>query len=406
MDLKASNLIRKYLKWSILYHFDARNKVKVIYDFEIKLPPILVSYDFDGTLTKEGSSTVFEEYLSNLCSINSMVERTYSKLKKCVEEIIICASKPPFDYEEPLKKFNEIFRNCEVKKVQHVEACIRAAESGNIKLIPYIFDTLLEQQRLNCFSGINTASPKEAVAEISRKMIGIREPRVAGSEAKFDKKGYFVEFSPNLGANKVNAMTNFFRFPENCYCDFTLFCKNEPSYIYITDDLHLDYLPAAKACVNLGVVFYVGEEFYGYVGETVVNTPEIRKDFRQINYFLNLYRRAKVFTIFHSPEIARKIIERAEKIDELASKLTEDILPQLINETYELVNLDLLFPRIKTGTGKKLFQLEKKLRKKVEVEKLKEEIREVLKLVRENEPTFCISDKRKKELSEIIKSPI
>jgi len=351
---------REYLRWCILSHLKVANKVsKVIYDFDFKpIPKIFIVYDLDKTLTAEDSNTVYQEYNNHLCSLNPRIYRERFSLEKCIEEI----DKSPADFSEPQTRYWNILKRCKLKKEQHEEACLRTAKSKNIKIVPYAFQAFLEQTKIGCELGINTGSPRDVAALVSKEKIGIPKAKIAGSELIFDQDGYFKEGILNLGKNKVISMSNFFLQPENCYCDCS-FILSERSAMYVTDDLEFDKHIAAKVGLEGGVVLYVGKKEYERK-EFIISAPEIRKDLRRINPYVQLYRRAKLFATLVEPENANEIVKILKKIkqEENGKKLKEMV--------EKFLELNPLFPRIRSQICKK---------------SKKEELTEILE---ENEPLF------------------
>ena len=290
--------------------------------------------------------------------------------------------------------------------MQWDEAGIRTGESKNIKIAPYAFEAFLEQQKMNSRPGINTGSPKEPATHVSKKRIGIARPRIAGSEAEFDQNGYFIGLWPNLGANKLASMSNFFMEPENCYCDCAF--KEGAGKVYVTDDLSKFEEPVVvKVGLDLGVVLYVGKdqkilEMYKRPGEFVIPAPQIRKDVRKINPYINLYRRAKIFVKIHeNPKIAKLILDTAKDVKKGRFCTDRKSFEEFSMKISQFVSLEQLFPRLTTRFDEKYNKLEKAISEN-DIESMRNSSNELLGILEENDPFFHIRQEREDELQEII----
>lgn len=391
---------------------DVADKMCVISDFGIRVGPdsfytassvpACNVLDLDRTLTSEDSSTVYEEFNSWLCSLNPKLDHNSPVLKKIINDI----DNSPADFSEPLKSYNNLLRKCGLTKRQWDEASIRTGESGNIKAAPYAFDALLEQYKMNFKLGINTGSPKEPAVQVSKKKIGVKEPRIAGSEAEFDQDGYFISLWANLGSNKVKSMSNFFMEPENCYCDCAF--KEGAGEIYVTDDLSKFEEPlVVKVGLDLGVVLYVGEdqrllEIYKRPGEFVIPAPEIRKDVRKINPYINLYRRAKIFVRIHeSPKVAKMISDTAKEIKKGRFCSDSKCFEEFSGKISQFVSIEQLFPRITTRFDEKHTKLKRAI-SEGDIDAMSKCSNELISILEDNEPFFHVKQEKESELDEII----
>jgi hypothetical protein len=405
MKIPNQNLSREYLRWSILYHMSAAGKIKVISDYGIRIggdafliPSILPSwlvFDLDKTLTADGSVSVYEEYNENVCSVLGIPS---FRLRKLIKEIDLS----PNDFSIPKKRYENELRRLHFKKRHHDDACTLTEESENIKFIPHAFDAIVEQEKLNCLVGINTGSPKDVTKEVVKKKIGIQEPNIAGSKPIFDSHENFLEFYLNLGTNKPISMSNF-HLPE-CYCDFSLTVNpNEARQYYVTDDLSdFEWPLAVKIGSKLGIVLYVGEDYSKIprIGEFVINAPEIRKDPRRIGYYLNLHRRSKIFPYIHDPKTVRKIIDTAEEILYLAETYEGDY-SLLLEKIPQFLSLEVLFPSLTTNVSREYQRLK---HEDINLPHVKEGIKNLVNILKENDPAFHATSERKNELDNIILS--
>ncbi|MEM5766228.1 MAG: hypothetical protein QW423_01165 [Candidatus Aenigmatarchaeota archaeon] len=394
----------EYLKWSILYHLDSIEKIKPVLDYEIKLKNkscdifnfviLYLMNDFDKTLTTENSLTVFEEfYFNQLPIVNKNINKNLHKIEKCIKDI----ERSPQNFSKLHENLDEILRKCELTKNQFIEACIETGKSKNIKIVPYAAEAISDLENMNCVVGINSGSPKLAIEEISRRRIGIENENIAATEFYFDKNNRFLNSWLNLSENKAKSMGYYF-FPRT-YCNLSLLTDfNRPNIFYITDDLSPFEQPlVAKVGSELGAVLFVGEDLEKFVvkNEYVVNAPELRKDFRKIKPYLTLYRRSKIFPFLHKPEEAEEIIRLAERINLSNYKNPENILDNI----EEFISLEFLFPSLTTRIEEKCRKLRRKLK---EGNLKKEELKEIVKIMKTFDPAFHIKKKRKKELEEII----
>lgn len=352
--------------------------------------------DLDKTLTADDSSTVYEVFNEKVCDVNSEINRNYQFLKKCVEDI----DNSPSDIRLPSQRYSKQLRICGFNRRQYIEAGIRTGESKNIKSIPYAFDAFLEQQKLNCFLGICTGSPKFPAKEVSIKKIGIKEPNIAASEPVFDNNGNFLEMRFNLGTNKIVSM-GIFHLPK-CYCNFALTTNpDEANLVYTTDDLSDFEKPlAVKIGSQLGAVLYVGEELFdiGQIGEFVVNAPEIRKDLRKVNHYLDLYRRARIYPYLHDPKIVDETFEVVEEIKHLEKDYGSNH-GELLDKIFYFLSLEIMFPSLTTRVLEKYYKL------KNELDKVDPYfIKDLIDILKSHDPAFHATDKRKVELKNIIAS--
>lgn len=407
-------IAKKYLRWCVLSHFDALEKIDVISDYGIKigddsfftssLAPLYLVWDLDKTLTAEDSNTVYEEYNDILCSLNPKIEHNCKNIKKCIEEI----DNSPSDFSEHLESYNHILRKCDFTKDQHIEASIRTGESKNVKIIPNIYDAILEQQKMNCISGINTGSPKDAATAVSERKIGIQKDFIEGSIPKFDRNGKFVGFWFNLGTNKGVSMSNFYQKSYNCYCDCSFVAEEDLARkIYVTDDLSgFEKYTIAKIGSLLGIVLFVSEkeiiEIYKRPGEFIINAFEIRKDARKINSYLDLYRRAKIFVRLHDPKEAKFIFNCVKEIKKL--KLIEKNLIQcheLNDRISKFLSTEILFPILTTKFKRKIVEFEDAILKE-DSKTMKRMADDLIEILEKNDPMFHLKEKREHELNEII----
>lgn len=396
---------REYMKWSTLYHLDAARKIKVVSDYRIRiegsaavlkyLAPIHMTEDFDKTLTAKYSATAYELYDEEACRINTMLDHNHSKLQKTAQDI----DNSPSDFSKPLRERSYIYRTCCFKEWQHKRVCENVADNKKIKIVRNAFDAFLEQQELNCIPGINTGSPEDAVREISKKRIGLEKPFVVGSIPLFDKStGDFSQWWLNLGTNKIVSM-GILHMP-HCYCDFSLTADpTEARDVYTTDDLsdferHL----VVKIGSLLGFVVHAGNQPDPNIGEFVFNAPEIRDDLMKLNYFPKLYRRARLFPYLHNPRTAREIINTAEQILYLAEKYESDY-EQFLGKVTHFLSLNLLFPYLTYNVMERCRRLRSD--DKIVSPSIKKEVLELVKILRENDPAFHATDKRKADLAHI-----
>jgi phosphoserine phosphatase len=397
---------RNYLKWSILYHLDSIKKINPILDYEIKLENGLYTVeslaslycmlDFDLTLTAENSNTVFEEfYFHQLPEVNKKIKENLETLKSCIEDI----EKSPSNFSEPKARLDAFLRKCELKKEEVIEACVRVGESKNIKIVPYASEALLELQKMKCKVGINTGSIRQAVEEVSKRKIGIEATNIAGTKFFYDKKGIFIKSWLNLGKNKEKSMSEYF-LPE-AYCNFSLTINpNLANIFYVTDDLSpFESYVAVKIGSSLGSILYVGKNFEKYEKDYdyVINAPEIRKDLRKIKPYFELIRRARIYPFLHKPEKVEEIIKLAEEIKFSNCENQKEVLDKI----QDFISSEILFPKLTTKIDEKF----KKLRKRLEKGSLKkEELKKLIKILKDFDPAFHVKDERKKELEEIIQS--
>ncbi|MEM5853181.1 MAG: hypothetical protein QXG39_06660 [Candidatus Aenigmatarchaeota archaeon] len=396
-------MYNEYLKWSILFHFDSIGKIKSVLDDEINVEGVFrpltaklyIITDFDLTLTREDGRTVFEEfYFNQLPRVNKKIEENLNEIKKCIFEI----DTSPSNFEKSHKKLNKILKESKLTKSQFLEACVETGRSKNIKIVHYAREAFIELEKMGCVVGINSGSPKTAIEEICKRKIGVDNSNIAGSEFLFDEKGYFSTSSLNLGENKKKSMSEYF-LPET-YCDLSFLTNSKkPNLIYVTDDLsHFEEPVVAKVGSKLGVTLFVGKDLEKYGNyEYVINAPELREDFRKIKPYLNLYRRAKIFSSLYKPEESEKMIELAE---EIKSYDYEDF-NYISSKIEDFLSLNVLFPKSVSRIEEKIYEL----RKKSEINALrKEELREIVELMESFDPLFHVNEKRKEELKKIISS--
>ena len=404
--MRNLNLDLNYLKWSIFYHLDSIKKISPILEYEIEienklykiksLASLYCMLDFDLTLTAENSRTIFEEfYFYQLPRVNRRIEKDLKILKDGIEGI----EKSPSDFVEPKAKVDSFLRKCELTREQVIEACILVGESKDIKIVPYALEAINELEKMNCKVGINTGSIKQAVEEVSRRKIGIEATNIACTEFFYDKRGFFIKSWLNLGKNKERSMSEYF-LPE-AYCNFSLTINpNLASIFYVTDDLSpFESYVATKIGSCLGSILYVGKNFEKYEKdyEYVVNAPEIRKDLRKIKPYFELIRRARIYPFLHKPEEVEEIIKLAEEINFSNYESPEELLDKI----QEFISAEILFPRLTTRIDRRC----KELRKKLEEKNLKkEELEEVVRILKSFDPAFHVKNERKKELREIIRS--
>lgn len=409
-------LAKKYLKWCILSHMDATGKVDPVPDYGIRVGsdafftassvPLYLVWDLDKTLTAEDGNTVYEEYNDISCSLNPKIEREHQTLEECIKEI----DNSPADFRKPLEKYNKLLRKCGFNTEQHREASIRTGESKNVKIIPYAYDVVLEQQKLNCLPGMNTGSPKDAAVEVSKRKIGISKDLIEGSVGEFDRHGNFIRFILNLGTNKAVSMSNFYhREPFNCYCDCSFVAEPELGRkVYVTDDLEFDKYAIAKIGSQLGVVLYVGEEsiveMYKRPGEFIINAPEIREDARKIRPYLNLYRRAKIFARLHSPREAKSILDCANEIKKLKrAPMDKSVITQLEDRISKFISLESLFPVLTTRFNRKFAEFDDEIsQESIDFEAVKRSANSLTEILERNDPIFHTKEEREMQLNEII----
>ncbi|MEM5867010.1 MAG: hypothetical protein QXG39_03715, partial [Candidatus Aenigmatarchaeota archaeon] len=286
------------------------------------------------------------------------------------------------------------------RKEQVIEASVRTGESKNIKIVPYAFEAINEIEKMNCKVGLNTGSVKTAVEEVSRRKIGIEATNIAATKFFYDEKGVFLKSWLNLGKNKEISMSTYF-LPE-AYCNFSFTINpNWPKIVYVADKTfsHFEKYVAAKVGSSSGIVLEVGEnlpesnEEYEYV----VNALEIKKDLRKIKPYLELIRRATIYPFLIRPEEAYEAIKLADEIK--FSKFEN--LEEFLNKIQDFLSTEILFPTLATRIDKKCKELKRKLK---DNDLKKEEVEEVVNILKSFDPAFHTKEKRKRELKEIVLS--
>ncbi|MEM5854877.1 MAG: HAD family hydrolase [Candidatus Aenigmatarchaeota archaeon] len=396
---------KNYLKWSVLYHLDSSEKIKPILDYEIvikdgtcaisSLASLRCIFDVDLTLTID--NTVFEEfYYRQLPEVNPNIRRNIHVMMEIIRDI----GKSYSDFIEPHARLDNFFRKCELRKEQVIEASVRTGESKNIKIVPYAFEAINEIEKMNCKVGLNTGSVKTAVEEVSRRKIGIEATNIAATKFFYDEKGVFLKSWLNLGKNKEISMSTYF-LPE-AYCNFSFTINpNWPKIVYVADKTfsHFEKYVAAKVGSSSGIVLEVGEnlpesnEEYEYV----VNALEIKKDLRKIKPYLELIRRATIYPFLIRPEEAYEAIKLADEIK--FSKFEN--LEEFLNKIQDFLSTEILFPTLATRIDKKCKELKRKLK---DNDLKKEEVEEVVNILKSFDPAFHTKEKRKRELKEIVLS--
>jgi hypothetical protein len=185
------------------------------------------------------------------------------------------------------------------------------------------------------------------------------------------------------------------------YCNFSLTINpNLASIFYVTDDLSpFESYVATKIGSCLGSILYVGKNFEKYEKDYdyVINATEIRKDLRKIRPYFELIRRARIYPFLHEPEEVEEIIKLAEEIKFSNYESPEELLGKI----QDFISAEILFPRLTTRIDKKCKELKKKLEEK---NLKKEEMGEVVEILKSFDPAFHVKEGRKKELKEIIRS--
>ncbi|MEM5829280.1 MAG: hypothetical protein QW040_00470 [Candidatus Aenigmatarchaeota archaeon] len=395
---------KEYMRWSILSHLDSIGKIKHVLDYEVVVKNKICSVsslanmycilDVDFTLTKD--SSIFEEfYYNSLPEVNKNIKRDLQMIKKIIKDI----GSSPSDFSEPHAKLDKFLRKCELTKEQVIEAAVMTGESKNVKIIPYAFEAIIELEKINCKVGLNTGSVKEVVEEVSRKKIGIETKNIAATRFFYDKRGVFLKSWLNLGKNKEISMSNYF-LPE-AYCDLSITTHPElPKIIYVADKTlsPFERYVAAKVGSCLGIVLEVGENIYkrNEEFEYVVNAIEIREDLRKIKDYVQAYRIATIYPFLIKPEEAYEAIKLAEEINLSNFKNFEELLCKI----QDFISLEILFPTLTTKIDKKL----RGLKEKLGIGLKREDVEEIVNILKSFDFTFHVKKERKEELEWIIHS--
>jgi hypothetical protein len=122
---------------------------------------------------------------------------------------------------------------------------------------------------------------------------------------------------------------------------------------------------------------------------------------------LKLYRKSLYYTILHkNPIEVRQVICLAEEILETEKAFEQDCIThgkKLSELTSQFLNLELGFPRFVTRVEESRSELEDELYKeKPNFDKIKRNAKELIEVLKSNDPAFHCKNGRKDELEEVI----